>query len=68
MHLRPPSVDHGIMSFVWAFLLGVLLWAFMLGIGISKATSFIIAALVACGIFLYVRFYGEDEPRRRAPR
>ena len=68
MHLRPPSVDHGIMSFVWAFLLGVLLWAFMLGIGISKATSFIVAALVACGIFLYVRLYGEDEPRRRLPR
>ena len=66
MHLRPPSVDHGIMSFVWAFLLGVLLWAFMLGIGISKATSFIVAALVACGIFLYVRLYGEDEPRRRS--
>ena len=64
MHLRPPSVDHGIMSFVWALLLGILLWAFMLGIGISKATSFIIAVLVACGIFLYVRFYGEDEPRR----
>jgi hypothetical protein len=40
----------------------------MLGIGISKATSFIIAALVACGIFLYVRFYGEDEPRRRSSR
>ena len=66
MSLRPPSVDHGIMSFVWAFLLGVLLWAFMLGIGISKATSFIVAALVACGIFLYVRLYGEDDPRRRS--
>jgi hypothetical protein len=38
----------------------------MLGIGISKATSFIVAALVAFGIFLYVRVYGEDEPRRRS--
>ena len=65
MHLRPPSVDHGIMSFVWAFLLGVLLWAFMLGIGISKPTSFLVSAVAACGIFLYVRLYGEDEPRRR---
>ena len=47
MHLRPPSIDHGITSFVWAFVLGLLLWLFMLGIGISKATSFIVAALVA---------------------
>jgi heme O synthase-like polyprenyltransferase len=62
--LRPPSVDHGIVSFIWAFVLGLLLWLFMLGIGISKATSFIVAALVAFGIFLYVRLYGEDEPRR----
>jgi hypothetical protein len=68
MHLRPPSVDHGIVSFIWAFALGLLLWLFMLGIGISKATSFIIAALVAFGIFLYVRLYGEDVPRRRSSR
>jgi hypothetical protein len=68
VHLRSPSIDRGITSFIWAFLLGVLLWGFMLGIGISKATSFIIAALVACGIFLYVRLYGEDEPRRRSSR
>lgn len=68
MSLRPPSIDRGITSFIWAFLLGLLLWLFMLGIGISKATSFIIAALVAFGIFLYVRLYGEDEPGRRSSR
>ncbi len=68
MKLRAPSVDHGIVSFIWAFGLGLLLWLFMLGIGISKATSFIVAALVAIGIFLFVRVYGEDEPRRRSSR
>ena len=68
MKLRAPSVDHGIVSFIWAFGLGLLLWLFMLGIGISKATSFIVAALVAFGIFLFVRLYGEDEPRRRSSR
>jgi hypothetical protein len=67
MHLRPPSIDHGIISFVWALVLGVLLWLFMIGIGISKPTAFIISALVGCAIFLYVRLYGEDEPRRRRP-
>jgi hypothetical protein len=62
---RPPSIDHGVISFVWALVLGVLLWVFMLGVGISKPTSFIISAVAACAIFLYVRLYGEDEPRRR---
>jgi hypothetical protein len=69
MQLRPPSIDHGIVSFIWAFVLGVLLWAFMLSIGISKPTSFIVAAVAACVIFLYVRLYGEDDVRpRRSPR
>ena len=69
MHLpRPPSVDHGVVSFIWALVLGVLLWAFMLAIGVSKPTAFILAVLAACAIFLYVRLYGEDEPRRGAQR
>jgi hypothetical protein len=63
-NLRPPSIDHGIVSFLWAFVLGVLVWAFMLGIGISKATAFIVGAVAAGAIFLYVRRYGEDEVRR----
>jgi hypothetical protein len=67
MHLRPPSIDHGILSFVWAFVLGVLVWAFLLAIGITKPTAFIIGALAAGAIFLYVRLYGEDEPRKPAP-
>ena len=65
MHLRPPSIDHGVISFIVAFVIGVLFWAFMLSVGISKPTAFIIGALLVCGIFLYVRLYGEDEPRRR---
>jgi peptidoglycan/LPS O-acetylase OafA/YrhL len=67
-HLRPPSIDHGVMSFIWAFVLGVLLWAFMLAVGVSKPVAFIIGVLATCAIFLYVRLYGEDEPRRRRSR
>ena len=48
MHLRPPSIDHGITSFIWAFVLGVLLWLFLLGVGITKADAFIVAAVGAC--------------------
>jgi hypothetical protein len=69
MHLpKAPSVDHGIVSFIWALVLGVLLWAFMLAVGISKPTAFIVAAVATCAIFLYVRIYGEDEPRRGTHR
>ena len=69
MHLRAPSIDHGVISFVIALILAIVLWLFMVGIGISKPTSFIISAVAGCAIFLYVRLYGEDEVRpRRSPR
>jgi len=40
----------------------------MLGIGITKATSFVVAVVAGCVVFLYVRLYGEDEPRRKRAR
>jgi len=67
VHLRPPSIDHGITSFIWAFILGLLLWAFLLGIGIPHGTAFIVAVVAMCAIFLFVRLYGADEPRKRRP-
>ncbi len=66
MKLRPPSIDPGVTSFLWAFGLGVYLWLFMLAIGIDTATASILAALAFCAIFLFVRLYGEEElPRYR---
>jgi len=63
MHLRQPSFDRGVTSFLWAFGLGLYLWLGMLAIGVSGATAFIFSALAACGIFLFVRLYGGDEVR-----
>ena len=65
MHLRAPSIDHGIGSAFWAIFLGLMIWLFMLGIGISKPTAFIVSAVAGCAIFLYVRLYGEDDVRPR---
>ena len=65
MHLRPPSIDPGVTSFIWAFVLGLLLWGFLLAVGVSKPTAFILAVLAACAIFVYVRLSGGDELRRR---
>jgi hypothetical protein len=60
MHLRPPSIDRGITSFIWAFVLGLFVWAGLLAIGISKGTALILGLLSFGAIFLFVRLHGED--------
>ena len=61
---RPPSIDHGVLSFLWAFGLGVYIWLGLIAVGVSAATSFILAIVAAFGIFLFVRLDGEDEVRK----
>jgi hypothetical protein len=70
MHLRAPSIDHGVASFLWGFGLGLYLWIGMWAIGVSKATAFILGALGGAAIFLFVRHFGEEErqARRSSPR
>jgi hypothetical protein len=58
---RPPSFDHGVISFIWAVVFFLIIWLGLLGVGVSGATAFIIAAVAAGAIFLYVRIYGEEE-------
>jgi hypothetical protein len=65
---RPPSIDHGVLSFLWAFGLAVFIWAGLLAVGVSQPTSVIVGAVSLFLIFLYVRTYGEDEPRRQPRR
>jgi hypothetical protein len=66
MHLRPPSIDRGVISFLWAFGLGLFLWLGMMSVGVSAGTAFIISAVAGGAIFLYVRIYGEPERPGRA--
>ena len=69
MHLRPPSIDPGITSFLWAFGLSLYLWLFMLAVGVDGATAAILSALAFFGIFLFVRLFGEEElPHYRTRR
>jgi hypothetical protein len=59
MHLRPPSIDRGVTSFLWAFGLGLYLWIGMLSVGVSQPTAFILGVLSAGAIFLFVRRFGD---------
>ncbi|MDX6504859.1 MAG: hypothetical protein QOE29_1984 [Gaiellaceae bacterium] len=62
MHLRPPSVDHGVQSGLWAAGLGLYIFLGMVAVGISQALSIIVAAVSAGAIFVFVRTHGEDPP------
>ena len=64
LKLRPPSIDHGVISFLWALGLGLFVWVGLLAVGVSGATAFIFGLLSAFGIFLFVRIFGEEELRR----
>ena len=61
---RPPSIDHGVVSFLWAFGLAVFVWAGLLAIGVTDVTAVIVGAVFLFLCFLFIRNYGEDEPRR----
>jgi hypothetical protein len=60
VHLRPPSIDRGITSFLWALGLALFIWLGLLGIGVHKGTALLVALLSFGGIFLYVRTQGGD--------
>ena len=62
MHLRMPSIDHGVQSFFWAVLFFFLLWLGMLAFGVSRPTALILSLVAAGAIFLFVRLNGEDRP------
>ena len=60
VHLRPPSLDRGLVSFLWAFGLALYLWLFMVAVGVARGTALMLALLSFAGIFLFVRTRGED--------
>jgi hypothetical protein len=60
MHLRPPSIDRGVTSFLWALGLALFIWLGQLAVGVSKGTALMLALLSFGGIFLFVRTRGEE--------
>jgi len=62
--MRLPALSHGVTSFLWALGLAVFIWLGGMSVGMSRATAVVVAAVAGCAIFLFVRIYGEDDPRR----
>jgi hypothetical protein len=60
VHLRPPSIDRGVTSFLWAFGLALFIWLGLLAIGVHQGTALVVALLSFGAIFLYVRTQGGD--------
>jgi hypothetical protein len=62
MHFRAPSIDPGVMAFIWAVLLAAYLYFFLIVVGASGAFAVVIALLAFAGIWLFVRLRGEERP------
>jgi len=62
VHFHAPSIDKGVTAFVWAIGLGTYLYFFLVATGSSGAFAFVISAVSAFVIWLFVRTRGEDAP------
>ena len=59
MHLRMPSIDKGVQSFVWAVVFFLFIFFGMKSVDIDGATSLIVALVASFLIFLFVRVRGD---------
>jgi hypothetical protein len=55
-------------SFLWALVLAAYIWVGLRAVGVSQPTAVIVGAVAGFLIFVLVRIYGEDVPRRRVRR
>lgn len=60
---NPPSIDPGVMAFIWALLLAVFIYFGLLAIGAKGAFAIVISLLAFAAIWLFVRLRGEDRSR-----
>jgi hypothetical protein len=58
MHLRAPSTDRGVQSFIWAVVFFLFLYFGMVAIAVAKGTALLVSLVLAFLIFLFVRTRG----------
>ena len=59
MHLRMPSIDKGVQSFIWALVFFLYIFFGMMAVGVDRATALIVALVSGFLIFLFVRTRGD---------
>lgn len=62
--MRLPAWDKGVTSLLWAIFFGLFIWIGGVAVGYPSGETFIVGCVGGFLIFLLVRRYGEDEPRR----
>ncbi len=63
MHVpNPPSIDPGVMAFVWALLLSLYVYFGLVAVGAKGAFAIVLALVAFAAIWLFVRLRGEDVP------
>jgi hypothetical protein len=60
VHFHAPSIAPGVIALIWAIVLGGYLYIFLVATGSNRAFSFLISAVSAAGIWLFVRTRGRD--------
>ncbi len=60
MHLRSPSIDRGVQSFLWALVFFLIMYFGMVAVDVTKATSLIVSLVASFLIFVFVRTRGGD--------
>jgi len=60
VHIRPPSIDPGLIALVWALALGTFVYFGLLAVGTSGAFAIVIAMVSTAGIWLFVRTRGNS--------
>ena len=65
MHLRAPSIDHGVQAFTWSVVFFLFMWFGALAVDVPGGIAFVVSLVAAAGIFLFVRLRGGDVSPRR---
>jgi hypothetical protein len=58
MHLRMPSIDQGVLAFVWSVVFFLYMWLGALLVDVPGGIAFVVSLVAAAGIFLFVRLRG----------
>ena len=58
MHLRMPSIHHGVQAFLWALVFFLILYFGMVSIEIGKGTALLVSLVSAFLIYVFVRTRG----------